>query len=63
VTAAEAGVLIQERDENGVAKALGELFQQLPERAATRRYAEKFGWDETTEGQIKLFSEILHRRE
>jgi teichuronic acid biosynthesis glycosyltransferase TuaC len=63
VTAAEAGVLIQERDENGVAKALGQLFQQLPERTATRRYAEKFGWDETTEGQIKLFSEILHRQE
>ena len=27
--------------------------------AATRRYAENFSWDETTQGQIRLFEAVL----
>ena len=61
VAAPEAGVLMPERTENGIATAVGQLFQHLPDRAATRRYAEKFSWDETTEGQIQLFWEIVGR--
>ena len=63
VAAPEAGVLMPERTENGVAAAVRALFAKLPDRAATRRYAEKFTWDETTEGQIQLFREILGRIE
>jgi glycosyltransferase involved in cell wall biosynthesis len=61
VAAPEAGMLMPERTENGVAAAVRALFAHLPDRAATRRYAEKFSWDETTEGQIQLFQEILGR--
>jgi teichuronic acid biosynthesis glycosyltransferase TuaC len=59
VTAPEAGVLMSERTENGIAAAVRLLFERLPDRAATRRYAEQFSWDATTEGQIELFSKIL----
>jgi hypothetical protein len=34
-----------------------------PERAATRAYAEQFGWDETTAGQLALFRRVLERRQ
>jgi len=44
VQSAEAGRLIPERSADCLAATLGELRQQMPDRAATRRYAEKFGW-------------------
>ncbi len=59
VTRPEAGVLMGERTASGVAAAAKQLFQNLPERAATRRYAESFSWDATTRGQIRLFEAIL----
>lgn len=62
VTRPEAGVLMGERSVRGVAVAVESLFEKLPDRLATRRYAENFSWGETTEGQIRLFTEILNRR-
>ncbi|MFZ0693740.1 MAG: glycosyltransferase family 4 protein [Alphaproteobacteria bacterium] len=59
VTRPEAGVLMAERTAGGVAAAVKQLFQSLPDRAVTRRYAERFSWDETTRGQIQLFEAIL----
>jgi hypothetical protein len=49
-------------DAAGVAAGVRTLFAALPDRAATRRYAERFDWDSTTQGQLKLFREILARR-
>jgi glycosyltransferase involved in cell wall biosynthesis len=57
-----AGELALERTSRGFATTISKLFNSPPDRAATRRYAENFSWDETTEGQIKLFSEILARQ-
>lgn len=62
VTRPEAGRLMPDRSAAGVATAVKELFNELPDRAKTRRYAEGFSWDHTTDGQIRLFSEILMRR-
>ena len=59
VASAEAGVLMQERSAEGIAAAIRTLQAQYPERAATRRYAERFSWDETTAGQLKLFRSIV----
>jgi glycosyltransferase involved in cell wall biosynthesis len=59
VAAPEAGVLANERSEHGIAEALGRLFQNYPDRKLTRRYAERFGWDETTRGQLQLFEGVL----
>jgi teichuronic acid biosynthesis glycosyltransferase TuaC len=59
VASADAGVLMQERTVEGVAAAIRTLQARYPERAATRRYAEQFSWNETTAGQLKLFRNIL----
>ena len=57
-----AGVLMASRDSAALADAVNILFGNLPDRAATRRYAERFSWDSTTEGQQVLFENILQRR-
>ncbi|RYF05077.1 MAG: glycosyltransferase family 4 protein [Oxalobacteraceae bacterium] len=59
VAAPEAGVLMPERTSEGIARAVRTLREQYPDHAATRRYAENFSWDATTEGQIQLFSRII----
>ncbi|MCC7486320.1 MAG: glycosyltransferase family 4 protein [Burkholderiales bacterium] len=61
VAAPEAGVLAGERTPEAIAAALRELHSRGIDRARTRRYAERFGWDETTRGQIALFRRILEK--
>jgi glycosyltransferase involved in cell wall biosynthesis len=55
----EAGVLMPSLDAAGVAAGVKRLFASLPERMATRRYAEGFDWDSTSQGQIALFRRIV----
>ena len=62
VAAPEAGVLMDERTPQGVADAVDRLRAAYPDRGATRSYAERFSWDDTTAGQIALFQDILNRR-
>lgn len=59
VASADAGVLMPERTAEGVAQAIRTLRAQYPDREATRRYAERFSWDDTTAGQVELFQRIL----
>jgi teichuronic acid biosynthesis glycosyltransferase TuaC len=59
VAAPEAGVLAEERSAHGIAEALRRLFQNYPDRKLTRLYAERFGWDETTRGQLQVFENVL----
>ncbi|HYL31787.1 MAG TPA: glycosyltransferase family 4 protein [Stellaceae bacterium] len=54
-----AGVLMCETSADGVAEAVYRLFAMPPARAATRAYAERFSWDATTDGQLRLFDTIL----
>lgn len=61
IASPEAGVLIKERTPEGIVQAFNTLFNNYPDRAATRRYAEKFSWDETTQGQEALFAHVLGR--
>ncbi len=56
-----AGVLMANRTPNDLADAVEALFTTLPDRDATRRYAEQFSWDATTNGQETLFAEIVGR--
>lgn len=58
VGASEAGVLLEDNSPLALASALDRLFRHYPDRADTRRYAEQFSWDSTTEGQLALFSRI-----
>jgi len=62
VASPDAGRLMPSLDANGVVEAATALRGALPERAATRKYAEGFDWQSTTDGQIRLFREILARR-
>ena len=58
VAAPEAGVLMSERSTEALVQAAESLFAAYPDRQATRRYAEQFSWDATTQGQIDLFNKI-----
>ncbi|HVP85190.1 MAG TPA: glycosyltransferase family 4 protein [Rhizomicrobium sp.] len=55
VASPEAGVLMSSSDANGVADGVRRLFAAYPAHADTRRYAEGFDWEPTTQGQLKLF--------
>jgi glycosyltransferase involved in cell wall biosynthesis len=58
-----AGVLMKSLDADGVAEGVQKLFAALPDRAATRAYAERFDWDATTKGQLALFRSIITQRQ
>ena len=62
VASPNAGRLMPSLDAEGVVAAVNELRQTLPDRSATRRYAEGFDWQATTDGQVALFRRILAER-
>ena len=57
----EAGLIVQHNTAEGIATAVQDLLATPPDRAATRRYAEGFGWAETSAGQLALFQRITGR--
>jgi teichuronic acid biosynthesis glycosyltransferase TuaC len=57
----EAGVLIAENTPRGIADGIQHLRRHYPARTATREYAEKFGWDVTTAGQLSLFRQAIQQ--
>lgn len=59
VAAPEAGQLMPERTPAGAVQAIKTLFADMPDRAATRAYAEGFDWGPTTQGQIDLFKRVI----
>lgn len=59
VATPEAGVLMDERSAGGIVRGVARLREALPTRGATRAYAEQFGWQPTTEGQLTLFRRML----
>ncbi len=58
VTMPEAGILIQERSTTGLKSGIQELRKNYPDRVKTRLYAEQFSWDQTSEQQFALFSNL-----
>jgi glycosyltransferase involved in cell wall biosynthesis len=62
VAAPEAGRLVAERTGERFADAIEALLMAGMDRTATRRYAEGFSWQATTEGQLRLFQRILETR-
>ncbi|MGK7869303.1 glycosyltransferase [Falsiroseomonas sp. E2-1-a20] len=54
-----AGVVMEETTAEAIAAAVRRLLLLHPGRAATRAYAEGFGWGETTAGQLAVFREVL----
>ena len=56
-----AGSLFHDRTPEAIANAIRKLLADPPRRSDTRAYAEKFGWQPTSDGQRGLFQEILDR--
>jgi teichuronic acid biosynthesis glycosyltransferase TuaC len=59
VQAPEAGRLLADFSVGAIVAGVRALFAALPDRAETRRYAEGFGWAETTAGQLAVFRRVL----
>jgi glycosyltransferase involved in cell wall biosynthesis len=59
VRAPQAGRIVAENTPAGIAEAVRALLAAPPDRAATRAYAERFGWEETSRGQLTLFRSVL----
>ena len=55
ITRPESGAIVDERTPEAIARVIADLLAHPPAREVTRAYAEEFGWDATTEGQINLF--------
>ena len=62
VAAPAAGLLMPSRDAAGVAAGVRRLLADPPGRDHTRRYAEGFGWEDTSAGQRDLFEGVLAAR-
>jgi teichuronic acid biosynthesis glycosyltransferase TuaC len=60
IGAPEAGRIVADATAAGLAASIGELLAAPPTREATRRYAEGFDWQVTTNGQIELFRDICN---
>lgn len=58
VGAPEAGGIVADATPSGLAASVAALLAAAPAREATRRYAEGFDWQITTDGQIALFHQI-----
>lgn len=54
-----AGCLMQERSAPALVDAVAGLRAMAVDRAAVRRHAEGFSWDQTTADQLQLFRSIL----
>jgi hypothetical protein len=52
---------MEARTPDSLAAAVDRVRGRAIDRAATRAYAEKFSWDDTTRGQLDLFRAILAR--
>jgi teichuronic acid biosynthesis glycosyltransferase TuaC len=59
VRAPAAGVIYEPNTPDGIAAGVRRLFADPPDRAATRAYAERFSWDDTTAGQLALFRRVI----
>ncbi|MDG0835186.1 glycosyltransferase family 4 protein [Roseateles saccharophilus] len=54
-----AGRVVKERTAQALADAVLSLWHALPPREAVRDHACRFGWHETTQGQVDLFQNIV----
>lgn len=59
ITAPEAGMLLEERSAQAIVNAVRVIEKNMPSREATRKYAEKYSWDETAHRVCDLFKKII----
>jgi teichuronic acid biosynthesis glycosyltransferase TuaC len=61
VQSREAGLIVENTPAE-IAVGVRALLDDPPDRAATRAYAERFSWEDTSLGQIALFQRVLDGR-
>lgn len=61
VRTAAAGVLMSGVSPCAVVDGVRRLRANYPSHAATRAYAQRFSWDDTTRGQLQLFQQAAQR--
>lgn len=59
ITAPEAGELMRERSAEALVVAWNALQARMPDRAATRTFAECLGWQPVVEAQCALYARVL----
>jgi glycosyltransferase involved in cell wall biosynthesis len=63
VASDEVGLLVEQRSSEGLAASLRQLLASPRDRGRVRRYAEGFGWEQTSQAQVGLFRELVQSRE
>ncbi len=61
VSAPEAGILVESRTVESIAKGIKYLYANAPSKILTRQYAERFSWDDTSLGLLKLFRRVMEK--
>jgi glycosyltransferase involved in cell wall biosynthesis len=61
VQSRDAGLIATANTPDSLAAAVRDLAAAPPSRVATRAYAEKFSWDATSAGQLRLFEAVRAR--
>ena len=59
VTSAAAGILVARRSPSEIAEGIRSILSALRRREDTRHYAQQFGWQETTAGQLRLWGQVM----
>jgi glycosyltransferase involved in cell wall biosynthesis len=55
-----AGLIVAANTPAGIAAAVRDLWADMPSRATSRAYAERFGWEATSQGQLAIFRRVLY---
>lgn len=59
ITAPAAGVVCSARSPEAIADAVNRVFANPPDRAETRKFAERYSWDQTSDRVMQLYSETV----
>jgi glycosyltransferase involved in cell wall biosynthesis len=63
VSTDDVGLLVEQRSSEGLAASLLQMLESPRDRGRVRRYAEGFGWEQTSQAQVSLFRELVQSRE
>ncbi len=59
ITSDVAGRIVDSDNSVEIASAIKDLWDHLPEREDVRKFAERYDWQETSEGQMKIFNYVI----
>ncbi len=57
----ESGKFVRSHDAEEIAETVRALLEDYPDREAVRTYAEGFSWEDTSRGQMKIFTQVIEK--